>query len=64
MNSQHNVTAESVQQFYEQVSKFQMSLVTEKHEDPEEQKKVTKKLTAINSLAMSLMRARNILRDA
>lgn len=63
MNHQNNITAEAVQQFYEQVTKFQMSLVTEKHDEPEKQKEVTKKLTAINSLASSLMRVRNILRD-
>jgi fumarate hydratase class II len=59
----NDVTAETVQQFYERITKYQMSLVTEKHEEPEKQKEVTKKLTAINSLASSLMRVRNILRD-
>ena len=63
MNNQNNITPEAVQQFYEQISKFQMSLITEKHDEPEKQKEVTKKLTAINSLASSLMRVRNILRD-
>ena len=44
------------------LAKFQMSLMSDKTDDPEKQKDITKQLTSINTLMSSAMRFRNVLR--
>ena len=44
------------------LAKFQMSLMSDKTDDPEKQKDITKQLTSINTLMSSAMRFRNVFR--
>ena len=44
------------------LAKFQMTLMSDKTDDPEKQKDITKQLTGINTLLSSAMRFRNVLR--
>ena len=44
------------------LAKFQMSLMSDKTDDPEKQKDITKQLTSINTLMSAAMRFRNVLR--
>ena len=59
----NEVSEQSVTSFYETLAKYQLSLITEKTDDPDKAKYITKQLTNINSLLSSLMRFRNILKS-
>lgn len=59
----NEVSEQSVSSFYECLAKYQLSLITDKTDDPEKAKYITKQLTNINSLLSSLMRFRNILKS-
>jgi hypothetical protein len=58
----NEVSEQSVTNFYECLAKYQLSLITEKTDDPAKAKYITKQLTSINGLLSSLMRFRNILK--
>ena len=57
----NEINEQSVSDFYHRLAKYQLSLITEKTDDPEKAKFITKQLTSINSLLSGLMRFRNIL---
>jgi hypothetical protein len=57
----NEINEQSVSEFYQRLAKYQLSLITEKTDDPEKAKFITKQLTSINSLLSGLMRFRNIL---
>ena len=59
----NEVSEQSVTNFYECLAKYQLSLITEKTDDPTKAKYITKQLTSINGLLSSLMRFRNILKS-
>jgi hypothetical protein len=59
----NEVSEQTVTNFYESLAKYQLSLITEKTDDPIKAKYITKQLTNINSLLSSLMRFRNILKS-
>ena len=44
------------------LAKFQMTLMSDKTDDPEKQKDINQQFTGINTLLSSAMRFRNILR--
>ena len=58
----NEINEQTVSDFYQRLAKYQLSLITEKTEDPEKSKFITKQLTSINSLLSGLMRFRNILK--
>lgn len=58
----NEVSEQSVTTFYECLAKYQLSLITEKTDDPIKAKYNTKQLTSINSLLSGLMRFKNILK--
>ena len=57
----NEINEATVSDFINRLAKYQMSLITEKTEDPIKAKLVTKQLTSINSLLSNLMRFKNIL---
>lgn len=59
----NEINEQSVSDFIQRLAKHQMSLITEKTEDPEKAKFITKQLTSINSLLSGLMRFNNILKS-
>ena len=59
----NEVSEQTVTSFYESLAKYQLSLITEKTDDPAKAKYITKQLTSINGLLSSLMRFRNILKS-
>ena len=60
----NEINEQSVSDFIQRLAKHQMSLITEKTDDPIKAKYITKQLTSINGLLSSLMRFRNILKSA
>ena len=63
MNFNNDISEQTVSDFINRLAKYQMTLITEKHDDPEKAKHVTKQLTSINSILASLMRFNNILKS-
>ncbi len=63
MNFNNEVNEQYINTLCDNLAKFQMALmVSDKTDDPEKQKDITKQLTSINSLMSSAMRFRNVLR--
>ena len=60
----NEVSEQTVTNFYESLAKYQLSLITEKTDDPIKAKYITKQLTSINGLLSSLMRFNSILKSA
>jgi hypothetical protein len=46
----NEINEQTVSEFYQRLAKYQLSLITEKTDDPEKAKFITKQLTSINSL--------------
>lgn len=59
----NNINEQSVSDFIQRLAKHQMSLITEKTDDPAKAKYITKQLTCINGLLSSLMRLNSILKS-
>lgn len=57
----NEINEQTVSDFYQRLAKYHLSLITEKVDDPEKSKYITKQLSSINSLLSGLMRFRNIL---
>ncbi len=62
MNFNNEVNEQYMNALCDNLAKFQMSLMSDKTDDPEKQKDITKQLSTINSLLSSAMRFRNVLR--
>lgn len=59
----NEINEQTVSEFIQRLAKYQMGLITEKTDDPEKAKFITKQLTSINSLLSGLMRFNNILKS-
>ena len=59
----NEVSEQSISNFIQCLAKYQMSLITDKTDDPEKAKYITKQLTSINGLLSSLMRFNSILKS-
>ena len=62
MNFNNEVNEQYMNALCDSLAKCQMTLMSDKTDDPEKQKDITKQLTSINSLMSSAMRFRNVLR--
>ena len=61
MNFNNEVNEQYMNTLCDNLAKFQMTLMSDKTDDPEKQKDITKQLTGINTLLSSAMRFRNVL---
>jgi hypothetical protein len=61
-NFNNEVNEQYMNTLCDNLAKFQMTLMSDKTDDPEKQKDITKQLTGINTLLSAAMRFRNVLR--
>ena len=61
-NFNNEVNEQYMNTLCDNLAKFQMTLMSDKTDDPEKQKDINQQFTGINTLLSSAMRFRNVLR--